>query len=117
MFCYNISQMQQQKIEIIEVVDLLEKIKDGATGNKTSLSEILRLCLRLGKQLGNEQLSAWALAELNGYKSEKELPDYRVQSAPVFGHFSGPYGSGLRNAQIPKMSIEEAIEKGYLLII
>jgi len=96
-----------KKIDIAEVVGLIEKIKDGATGNKTPLSEILRLCLRLGKQLGNNQLSSWALAELNGYKSEKELPDYRIQKAQVRGHFSGPFGSGIKNAQIPQYIIEE----------
>jgi hypothetical protein len=96
-----------KKVEIAEIASLIEKIKDGATGSKTPLSEVLRLCLRLGKQLDNKQLSSWALAELNGYKSIKDLPDYRIHSTQVLGHFSGPFGSGLRNAQIPQFTIEE----------
>jgi AbiTii len=96
-----------KKIEVAEIIDLIEKIKDGATSSKAPLSEVLRLCLRLGKQLGNDQLSSWASAELNGYKSEKELPDYRKQIAQVRGHFSGPFGSGIRNAQIPQFSIND----------
>ena len=64
---------ENKKIAVAEVVELIEKIKDGATSSTTPLSEVLRLCLRLAKQLRNEQLAAWALSELNGYKSEKAL--------------------------------------------
>jgi AbiTii-like protein len=96
-----------KKIEVSEAIELIKKIKEGATSDSTPLSEVLRLCLRLGKQLGNEKLSSWALAELNGYNSVKELPDYRVQSVRVLGHFSGPFGSGLQNAPIPQISIDK----------
>ena len=117
---YNLADMTASKnIDIAEVSELLKKIKDGATSSTNSLSEVLRLCLRLGKQLGNDQLSSWALAELNGYKDTKGLPDYRVQGTQVLGHFSGPFRSGLRNAQIPRMSIDEehrdALFTNYLM--
>jgi len=43
--------------------------------------------------------------ELNGYPSKDNLPEYRVLQVQSYGHFSGPFGSGLRNAPIPPSTI------------
>jgi AbiTii len=98
---------ENKKIKSDEIINLLEKIKEGATGNTTPISELLRLCLRLAKQLNNEKLASWALSELNGYKSKNEIPDYRVLGARVLGHFFGPFGSSLKNASIPSYIVEK----------
>lgn len=96
-----------EKKDKIKIQDLLERITEGATSNKTSISEVLRLCLRLGRLLQNNDLVDWALSELNGYENKDILPDYRVLDSPVTGHFSGSFGSSIRNAHIPRGLIEE----------
>ncbi len=90
-----------------EIVQLLRRINEGATNSQTPLGEVLRLCLRLGRLLNNKELSDWAKAEAGGYNSIDSLPDYRIFETEVFGTFSGSFGSGIKNAPIPKIFIEE----------
>ena len=90
-----------------EIVGLLRRINEGATNSQTPLGEVLRLCLRLGSLLDNKELSAWAKAEAGGYESADNLPDYRIFETEVRGTFSGPGGSAIENALIPKSHIEE----------
>jgi len=90
-----------------EIVHLLRQINEGATNSQTSLGEVMRLCLRLGKLLNNRELSNWAKAEARGYESTDSLPDYRIFETQVRGTFSGPFGSGVKNASIPKILIKE----------
>ena len=90
-----------------EIVHLLRRINEGATNSQTSLGEVLRLCLRLGRLLNNQELSDWAKAEAGGYESIDSLPDYRIFGTEVRGTFSGPFGSGLNNVSIPQAVIEE----------
>ncbi len=69
---------------------LLDEIIGMATDGEQSVSGLLRKCLVLAYQLKNDRLKAWANAELNGYASKAELPDYRVISAIAYGIFVGP---------------------------
>lgn len=98
---------KSSSINVNDVKILLEKITEGATSDKIPLSELLRLCMRLGKLLHNDELMTWAIAELNGYKTKEELPEYRILPTQVSGHFSGSFGSGIRNAHIPQMVIDK----------
>lgn len=84
-----------------EVIHLLREINKGATDESTSLGNLLRLCMRLGKQLDNSELIEWARSETTGYENEHTLPDYRVLDTEVMGNFHGPFGSGIRNTGIP----------------
>jgi hypothetical protein len=90
-----------------EVVDLLRRISDGATGNTVPLSEVLRLCIRLGRLLGNEELVTWAKAEVMGYEDTKTMPNYRTLDTEVHADFYGPFGSGIKNTIIPRSFIEK----------
>ena len=90
-----------------KISDLAERITEGATSDSIALSEVLRLCMRLGKQLKNDKLTLWARSELDGYSSVTDLPDYRILPGAVLADFSGPFGSGLRNAQVPKFSVDK----------
>jgi len=90
-----------------EIVGLLRRINEGATSSQTPLGEVLRLCLRLGRLLNNKELSDWAKAEAGGYDSIGSLPDYRIFETGVRGTFSGPFGSGIENAPIPRAHIKE----------
>src|SRR6266566_3507451 len=90
-----------------EIVQLLRRINEGATNSQTPLGEVMRLCLRLGSVLNDQELSDWAKAEARGYSSKDNLPDYRIFETEVRGTFSGPFGSGIDNTLIPQFLIEE----------
>jgi AbiTii len=101
------------------IAQLLRRINEGATNSQTPLGEVLRLCLRLGRLLNNQELSDWAKAEAGGYESIDSLPDYRIFETEVQGTFFGPYGRNLSNASIPQAVIEEehrdALFKVYMM--
>jgi len=59
--------------------------------------------------LGNAEFKHWIEAELNGYPSTDGLPPYRVLNVQSKGHFSGPFQSGLRNADIPLSCVPEQV--------
>jgi len=99
--------MAKQKVDLGSVEPLLHKVIDGATGTDMPLAELLRLCMRLGVALGNDDLLNWARQEVSGYKSYKTVPDYRKVATEVTGTFNGPFGSGLKNAPIPRLSIDK----------
>jgi hypothetical protein len=87
--------------------ELLHRINEGATNSTTPLGEVMHLCLRLGRLLGNKELSDWAKAEGGGYTSRASLPEYRVFETEVRGTFSGRYGRGIKNGLIPHFLVEE----------
>ncbi len=97
--------------------ELLHRINEGAT-NSTPLGEVMRLCLRLGRLLGNKELSDWAKVEGGGYTSRASLPEYRIFETEVKGTFSGIAGR-IENAPIPHFLVEEAhrdmLCKAYLM--
>ncbi|WP_372716167.1 hypothetical protein [Novipirellula sp.] len=86
-------------------MSLLRDIQNNAIDGSTDLSSLLRSCTVLGARLGNDDFRNWVSNELNGYQDAKSLPDYRVLAVRSKGDFYGPFGSGLRNADIPPMSI------------
>jgi len=69
---------------------LLDDIIDLATDDKQSITVLLRKCTILAHQLKNERLQKWTNEELNGYSSQKELPEYRILDAGATGLFAGP---------------------------
>lgn len=88
------------------IVGLLHRINEGATSSHTPLGEVMRLCLRLGKLLGNKELSDWAKSEARGYESAASLPGYRIFKTEVKGTFFGLRDT-LNNVSIPIAVIEE----------
>lgn len=96
-----------------EILSLLNRIEEASTSSVVSLTEVLRLCMRLGKQLDNQELIEWAQNEASGYDDANDLPDYRKISSESRGDFYGPFGSGVKNAHIPN----SAIEKGHREIL
>lgn len=90
-----------------EIIELLRKITDGATSEASSLSEVLRLCMRLGSMLEYKELTQWAREEATGYPDIESLPDYRLLSCDVKAKFSGPMGSGIDNAQVPQSVVDK----------
>lgn len=59
---------------------VLDQIEDEAFDG--DLSRALRLCLKLGGQVGSSDLREWGSSELNGYQGA-DLPPYRKIEAPL----------------------------------
>lgn len=87
-------------------MSLLREIQDAATGNDVPLPVLLRKCKILAQRLGNDEFRSWVDWELNGYPRQDLLPPYRKESAEVRGEFAGPFGSGLRNAPMPRFNVK-----------
>jgi AbiTii len=82
-------------------MSLLREIQDDAVASDSDIASLLRKCKLLGARLGNAEFSLWVDRELNGYPDRDSLPEYRRLLVQSFGHFSGPFGSGMKNAPIP----------------
>jgi hypothetical protein len=94
-------------------VTLLEDIQNAAVDAKSDLGTLLRKCKLLAARLGSKPLEDWLVWESNGYPDEVQVPEYRIWSLEVRGHFSGPGGSGLRNAPIPLAILPETARQYY----
>jgi hypothetical protein len=80
---------------------LLTDIQNAAVDSSTPITDLLRRCLILASKLKSEELRTWAEAELNGYPTGAEVPDYRVLATPhAVGTFFGP-GRVVQNVPIP----------------
>lgn len=88
-------------------MSLLREIQDAVTGSDVELTTILRKCKILSARLGNTEFKQWVENELNGYSDQDNLPKYRVLNVNSKGHFSGPFQSGIKNADIPLSCIPE----------
>ncbi len=86
---------------------LLRDIQDAAVGTKEPITNLLRRCKILAARLSSAEFARWVDLELNGYDHKDGLPSYRVLPVRSLGHFSGPFGSGLKNAPIPSVCIPE----------
>lgn len=100
-------------------MSLLREIQDAAIDSDVELATLLRKCKVLAARLGNAEFNQWVENELSGYDDKDVLPDYRVLKVYSKGHFSGPFQSGLRNADIPLSCIpkkfRENLAHSYLM--
>lgn len=92
---------------------LLEEIQTATVDAKSDLGTILRKCKLLAARLGNKPFQEWLTWEANGYPEDVGVPDYRVWSLSLKGHFAGWGGSGIQNAPIPLALIPEKVRKSY----
>jgi len=90
-------------------MSLLREIQNAAVDASVPIATLLRKCKILAARLGNDQFKAWIDSELSGYSSEENLPAYRIVRVNSKGHFSGPFQSGLRNADIPMTCMPEKL--------
>lgn len=81
---------------------LLRDIQNDAAYGRGKVSELLRKCRILAARLKSGELTAWVDRELNGYRDDEPLPEYRLlRGVESHGHFVGPARSELRNGRIP----------------
>lgn len=85
----------------------LDEMLERAVDSKSSLAELMRKCLILSYKLDINDFREWAEKELNGYDDWKALPEYRVQLAPSYGHFLGPFNASITNYPLPLQCIPE----------
>jgi len=79
-------------------MSLLRDIQNAAVSKDTDVATLLRKCKILAVRLGNDEFKNWVDSELNGYESIDNLPEYRILHTISHRHFSGPYGSSLKDA-------------------
>jgi AbiTii len=94
-------------------VSLLEEIQIAAVDASSDLGTLLRKCKLLAVRLGSKPLEDWLIWESNGYPDDVKVPEYRVWPLEVKGHFSGPFGSGMRNAPIPSALLPQRVRDQY----
>lgn len=96
-------------------MSLLRDIQLEAVSSDNKVTDLLRKCKILAARLCNKDFEEWVESELNGYKSEKNIPSYRLlRRVESKGHFSGYFGSGLKNASIPHSCIDDKELRDYL---
>lgn len=94
-------------------MSLLKQIQASTLDKQCDVATLLRLCKVFAAEVEAPDLSQWADRELKGYGIDATLPDYRVLTVTSQGHFSGPYGSGMRNADIPIQMLPERFREQY----
>ncbi|WP_445345930.1 AbiTii domain-containing protein [Acinetobacter bohemicus] len=94
-------------------MSLLREIQNDAVNSNVKVSDLLRKCKILAYRLGNTDFKNWVEYELNGYpKDLDELPEYRIlNNVNSKGHFSGAFGSGLRNADVPTYNLPKDLQE------
>lgn len=88
-------------------MSLLHEIQASIVQDGTDLGSILLKFRLLAARLGSEPLEEWIKHESEGYPRDSEVPSYRVVGVTYRGTFSGPFGSGIKNAPIPPYLIEK----------
>jgi len=58
-------------------------------------------------------LEEWVKHESEGYPKDVEVPPYRIVGMSYKGTFSGPFGSGIKNAPIPTYLVEKHAGEGW----
>ncbi len=81
-FCNSLHRPVQS---IMPRASLLEDIRADTLDESIPLPSILRKALYLATKIRSEDLKRWVHFELNGYKKEDQLPDYRIIRSASFG--------------------------------
>ncbi|MEJ1408036.1 MAG: hypothetical protein RPU62_13800 [Candidatus Sedimenticola sp. (ex Thyasira tokunagai)] len=94
-------------------MSLLQQIQESVVQERADLGSILLKLRLLAARLGSDTLEEWVKHESEGYPKDADVPSYRVVGVTYRGTFSGPFGSGINNAQIPPYLIEEHAGKHW----
>src|SRR3954468_1896707 len=86
---------------------LLDDIQAAVLEEGTDLGPILLKVRLLAAKLGSQPLADWVKHESEGYPEESAIPDYRILPVTYTASFAGPFNSGINNAPIPSILIED----------
>jgi hypothetical protein len=88
---------------------LLDEIIRVAQDDRQSLPNLLRSCVILASELRDERLKKWANQELDGYRTETDVPHYRVHQASAYGQFEGRFQRQYSRHLIPSGVLPEEL--------
>lgn len=88
-------------------MSLLHGIQAAVLDENTDLAPILLKLRLLAARIGSQPLADWVKHESEGYPQDSDVPDYRIFPVSYTGTFSGPFGSGIRNAPISTYLIKK----------
>lgn len=97
-------------------MSLLREIQEALMKPGEDLGPILLKFRYLASRLGSAPLEDWVRHESEGYPTDAEVPDYRKVKPSYKGTFSGPFGSGIKNAPIPSYLIDKYAGDGWLTL-
>ena len=92
----------------------LESIQTDLVDHNTSIASTLLKLRLLAAKLGSDELTEWIKYEAEGYPQDADIPTYRVVSISFSGTFHGPLGSGVKDAPIPPVLIEEFVGEDWI---
>lgn len=95
-------------------MSLLHDIQASVVKEDTDLGPILLKLRLLAARLGSQPLADWVKHESEGYPQGVEVPAYRIMSVSYTATFSGPFGSGIKNAPISPYLIEKFAGKSWV---
>lgn len=94
-------------------MSLLHQIQESVVQDGVNLGSVLLKLRLLAARLGSDNLEEWVKYESEGYPSDAVLPEYRIIGVTYKGTFSGPFGSGIKNAPIPPILIEQFADDSW----
>lgn len=94
-------------------MSLLHQIQESVVQDGVNLGSVLLKLRLLAARLGSDDLEEWVKYESEGYPSNAVLPEYRIIGVTYTGTFSGPFGSGIKNAPIPPILIEQFADDSW----
>lgn len=86
---------------------LLSDIQTSLLQENAPIAPVLLKFKFLAARLQSHPLQMWITNELEGYPGGSEVPEYRKLELVYHGTFSGPFGSGIKNAPIPSYLIKQ----------
>ncbi|MCA3628289.1 MAG: hypothetical protein IOC49_13770 [Methylobacterium sp.] len=94
-------------------MSLLREIQASLFEENREIGPILLKLRFLASRLGSIKLEEWVKMESEGYGSDSDVPAYRKVPISYSATFSGPFGSGIRNAPIPSILIQKYAGKNW----
>lgn len=94
-------------------MSLLHQIQETVVQEGAELGSVLLKLRLLASRLGSDVLEEWVKHESEGYPKDVEVPPYRIVGMSYKGTFSGPFGSGIKNAPIPTYLVEKHAGEGW----
>jgi hypothetical protein len=95
---------------------LLDEVADA---NRYPLDNCLLRAKLLASRLPGRSFRQWVDAELDGYPHTDAVPDYRRIRTQIVGHFSGMFGSQMRNVRLSVTNwgddVRERLESFYFI--
>lgn len=93
-------------------MSLIHDIQAASIAQDSDIPTLLRMCKLLAARISHQEFADWVDQELNGYPSNKCLPDYRVVRVDSYGSFVGSF-SQAGKLQIPVSVLPKEIQEQY----